>query len=198
MAEILRDDIDFSSYLTMTEPRSKVRAASAFADELAEELAPGRVDTAPTMFSTKLRDRLHFRPGEVTAWAGYNGHKKSMFVGQVVLDLCAQNERALIVSLEMAPRVSLARMARQAAGVAYPGRNFLGEFTRWTDGRLWLFDHAGRISPALCLAVLRYFADELKGTQVVIDSMMMVCASEESMDEQKQFTTDLVLSLIHI
>lgn len=29
MAEIIRDDIDFSSYLTMTEPRSKVRAASS-------------------------------------------------------------------------------------------------------------------------------------------------------------------------
>lgn len=191
MAEMLRDDIDFSSYMEMTEPRSKVRAASAFDDELAEVLRPGRVESAPTMFSTKLRDRMHFRQGEVTAWAGYNGHKKSMFVGQVVLDLCAQNDRALIVSLEMAPKDSLARMARQAAGAAFPSAEWLLQFSRWTDGRLWLFDHFGRITPALCLAVLRYFADELKGTQVVVDSMMMVCASEERMDEQKQFTTDL-------
>jgi twinkle protein len=42
--------------------------------------------------------------------------------------------------------------------------------------------------------VLRYFAEELKGTQVIVDSMMMVCASEEYLDEQKQFVTDLVRS----
>jgi twinkle protein len=39
---------------------------------------------------------------------------------------------------------------------------------------------------------MRYFSEELHGTQVVVDSMMMVCESEESLDEQKQFTTDLV------
>jgi len=50
----------------------------------------------------------------------------------------------------------------------------------------------GRIGSAECLAVVRYFAEELKGTQVFIDSMMMVCASEEHLDEQKQFTTDIV------
>ena len=38
----------------------------------------------------------------------------------------------------------------------------------------------------------RYFAEELGGSHVVIDSMMMVCASEEHLDEQKQFVTDLV------
>ena len=44
----------------------------------------------------------------------------------------------------------------------------------------------------LALAVCRYFAEELQGQHVVIDSMMMVCASEEHLDEQKQFVTDLV------
>ena len=49
-----------------------------------------------------------------------------------------------------------------------------------------MFDHIGRIAPDECCA--RHpliFADELKGSQVFIGSMMMVCASEESLDEQK-------------
>lgn len=192
MAKLIPDSMDFSAYMDMSEPRSKVRAASAFADELIEEFRPGKTNGDSTMFSTKLRDLIHFRPGEVTAWAGYNGHKKSMWVGQVVLDQCVQNERALIVSLEMAPRVTLSRMARQASGLSHPAPEFLRQFAAWTDDRLWLFDHAGRITPSLCLAVMRYFADELHGTQVVLDSMMMICASEERMDEQKQFTTDMV------
>jgi twinkle protein len=83
-------------------------------------------------------------------------------------------------------------MARQASGTNTPTSAWLRTFSKWSDGRLWMFDHMGRIAPEQCLAVCRYFAEELKGTQVVIDSMMMVCNSEESLDEQKQFTTDLV------
>jgi twinkle protein len=144
------------------------------------------------MISTKLAQRLEFRPGEVTAWAGYNGHRKSMFTGQVALDLCFQRERTLVCSFEMSPADTLARMARQCFAVDRPALVSLERFNEWTDGRLWLFDHVGRIKPDQLMAVLRYFAEELKGSQVFVDSLMMVCASEESMDEQKQFVTDLV------
>lgn len=192
MASVIADDIDFAAYMRDTECSAKVRKASAFADDLAAEFATKRGNSDPEMFSTKLRGLLGFRPGEVTAWAGYNGHRKSMFTGQVALDLCVQRQRVLVVSLEMSPARTLARMVRQAAAVSHPGSEFLREFTRWTDGRLWLFDHLGRITPDLCLALLRYFAQELQGQHVFIDSMMMVCKSEEHLDEQKQFTTDLV------
>ena len=192
MASVIADDVDFGAYLRDTECSAKVRRASDFADDLAAEFAPKHGVRDPEMFSTKLRGLLGFRPGEVTAWAGYNGHRKSMFTGQVALDLCVQRQRVLVVSLEMSPARTLARMVRQAAAVSHPGSEFLREFTRWTDGRLWLFDHLGRITPDLCLALLRYFAQELQGQHVFIDSMMMVCKSEEHLDEQKQFTTDLV------
>lgn len=195
MAKMICDTIDFSAYIEETEASVRVRKASQFVDDLVAHFAAkaaGDDAVEPSMSSTKLCGRLNFRPGELTAWAGYNGHRKSMFVGQVALDLCAQKQRVLIVSLEMQPRMTLARMARQASAVAAPSPTWLQAFAAWTDDRLWLFDHVGRISPALCIAVLRYFADELKGTQVVIDSMMMVCGSEERLDEQKQFTTDLV------
>lgn len=187
------DTMDFSAYEQATEAGVKVRRASAFSDQLLAEFAhrpPG--SRKPEMFSTKLRDRIEFRPGEMTAWAGYNGHRKSMFAGQVSLDLCVQRERVLMASFEMAPSTTLARMAKQAFACDRPALDSLQRFSKWTDDRLWIFDHVGRIRPSLCIAVLRYFADELKGTQAFIDSMMMVCESEESLDEQKQFTTDLV------
>lgn len=194
MAEILSaDTIDFESYLRKTDVSVKVHKASSFLGDLTTEFAE-RVYGArqPEMFSTKLRGVIEFRPGELTAWAGFSGHRKSMFTGQVVLDLCVQRERALMMSMEMKPSKTLARMARQAAGLRQPDVGWLRTFSQWTDGRLWLFDHVGRITPDQCIAVCRYFADELKGAQVVIDSMMMVCRSEESLDEQKQFVTDLV------
>lgn len=192
MAHLIPDDIDFGAYMRSTECTAKVRAASAFAAELGAEFARHEAPTDPEMFSTKLRGDLHFRPGEVTVWAGYNGHRKSMFTGQVALDLCVQRKRTLLISLEMQPGRTLARMARQAHGSSRPPSKWLEQFGKWTDGRLWLFDHMGRITPDLCIAVVRYFGEELQGSQVFIDSMMMVCASEESLDAQKQFATDLV------
>lgn len=193
MAQLIRSDIDFAAYERSTDARVKVRKASDYTDDLKAAFAPkDRASKVAEMFSTKLRDRIAFRPGEVTAWAGYNGHRKSMFTGQVALDLCVSRERVLMASFEMSPAATLARMARQCFGVARPANPSLDAFASWTDDRLWLFDHMGRISPTQCLAVIRYFAEELKGTQVVIDSMMMVCASEEHLDEQKQFTTDIV------
>jgi len=189
--QLIPDDIDWTAYARQTEARVKVKAASSF--DLQAEFAPRdpKVRVAE-MWSTKLRDRIEFRPAELTCWAGYNGHRKSMFLGQVMLDLIHAHYRVLLASFEMAPSRTLARMAKQALAHIRPRGEPLDAFSRWTDGRLWIFDHMGRIEPETCLAVCRYFADELKGQHVVIDSMMMVCASEESMDEQKQFVTDLV------
>lgn len=192
MAELIADTIDFAAYLRETEPASKIRTASAFEEDVIAEFAARTDARKPEMFSTKLRGLIEFRPGEVTAWAGYSGHGKSLFTGQVALDLCVQRERVLLVSLEMQPSKTLARMARQAFATARPTPAQIAHFGKWSDGRLWVFDHLGRISPALGLAVCRYFADKLDGCHVVLDSMMMVCESEESIDEQKQFVTDLV------
>jgi twinkle protein len=193
MAGIIPDTIDFSQYLRQTEAQLKVRPASVFADDVRASFAPrDRSQRHPSMFLAKLRDVLEFRPGEVTVWAGYNGHRKSMFTGQVALDLCMQRQRVLMASFEMQPARTIARMARQCLGVSQPAPTSIDAFSRWTDGRLWVFDHIGRISSDQCMAVSRYFAEELKGQHVFIDSMMMVCASEESLDEQKQFMTDTV------
>jgi len=192
VAEILSDSFDYAAYETLTEASVKVRPASAFAMELAAQFEEKQRSMRAVMFSTKLRDVIEFRPGEMTVWAGYNGHRKSMFSGQVALDLCVQNERVLVASFEMQPERTLARMCKQAHGAEKISRPVIDRFATWTNGRLWMFDHIGRIDPARCIAVCRYFAEEKKGTQVFIDSMMMVCASEESLDEQKQMTTDLV------
>lgn len=191
MAGLIPDSMDFSAYMRDTECQVKVRAASVFADEYEAEFGPKSRERRSVMFSTKLRNAIEFRPGEVTCWAGYNGHRKSMFTGQVALDLCAQREGVLAISLEMLPRKTLGRMARQALAVDIPTRDRWAQFMRWTDGRLWLFDHVGRLQPAMCLAVCRYFAEELKGRHVFVDSLMRVCQSEESLDEQKQLVGDL-------
>ena len=192
MSRWIADDIDFSAYEHETEFRAQVRRPSVFAEDLDAEFAPRTAGQRRcNMASTKLRSAIDFRPAEVTVWAGFNGHRKSMFCGQVMLDLIDQGERVLAVSLEMLPRKSLYRMCRQATAHDMPSAERRAEFLSWTDDRLWLFDHVGNLNPRRCLALCRYFADELKGTHVFIDSMMKVCESEESLDEQKKLVGDL-------
>ena len=192
MSRWITDETDFAAYEAETQFKAQVRKPSAFEDELAAEFAPkDRNARKARMTSTKLGNLLDFREAEVTVWAGYNGHRKSMFTGQVALDLIEQREPVLMVSLEMLPRKTLYRMCRQATANDQPTAERRGEFLRWTDGRLWLFDHVGRLNPKRCLSLCRYFAEELKGRHVFIDSMMKVCESEESLDEQKQLVGDL-------
>ena len=193
MAQVIPDDFDFRGFMRDTETRVKVRRASDFAEDLCKRAQPQhREKSYPGMLLRKLNQDLQFRPGEVTCWTGYSGHLKSMFTGQTALDLCVQRQRVLMASFEMEPLETLWRMTRQCLGVEYPAAPSAEAFARWSDDRLWVFDHMGRITPDACLAVCRYFAEELRGQHMFIDSMMMVCASEESMDAQKQFMTDLV------
>jgi twinkle protein len=182
---------DLSAYMDAPDLTAKIRAAGGFAAELKAEFSDKPRGTGhPTMLAAKARG-LAFRPGEVTVWAGYNGHRKSMFTSQVMLDLAVQKQRVLVASLEMAPVRTLARMTRQACGTAIPLPAEIDRFSAWSEGRLWLFDHVGKIDGDTCTALCRYFADTLRGHHVFIDSMMMVCGSEEHMDEQKQFVTSL-------
>lgn len=191
---LIPDRINLADYTRSDDDVSvSVRPGSAFAESLRASFRPrSTADRKPEMFSTKLRGVLEFRPGEVTCWAGFSGHRKSTFTGQVAVDLMAQRQRVLIASFEMQPVDTMQRMAKQTLGLASPPEWQVDEFSAWTDDRLWIFDHLGTINPSRCMAVCRYFAEELKGGHVFIDSMMMVVASEERSDEQKQFMTGLV------
>lgn len=192
MAKVIADTIDFGAYYEQTNASVTVRPASSWSDDLVRCVHPAPRKVQPRMGSTKLGRELEFRPGEVTVWVGYKGHRKTLFTTQVCLDLCASAQRCLIASFEMAPQVTLQRMARQAAALAQPDERWLRDFSRWTDGRLWIFDHLGNVSLEQCVGVCRYFADELEGHHVFIDSLQFVCESEEQLDVQKRFMQAMV------
>lgn len=192
MAKVIRDDIDFGAFMEQTEARVAVKPASLWADDLVRRVHPPPRQRRPSMASTKLGRELDFRPREVTVWTGYKGHKKSLFTSQVALDLIVADERCMVASFEMPPDVTIERMARQAAGIAQPSEGWLRDFARWTDDRLWLFDHMGNVSLEKCVAVSRWCAEQLQIRHVFIDSLQFVCESEEQLDVQKRFMQAMV------
>lgn len=197
------DDIDFDAYMADTDVQHKVKPVSAWEDDLNDEfLDQGHGTVHPRLPWDRLDQRFALRPGEVTLWFGFNGHGKSLLLGQVILSLCAQHERACIASFEMRPRKTLGRAARQFCDSEQPSPREVNEFVRWADGRLWLYDQTSTIEAERVYAVIRYCVDKLRITHFVVDNLTKLVASDDDYSGQKSVVdklTALAQSLhIHI
>lgn len=189
--QLVKDNIDFSQYMQEQEQHNIYAASSWLNDTINSFYAPDDGKRAPYMLWNKARDRVRFRPGEVSLWAGINGHGKSMFLSQVVLDLCYQAERVMVASFEMKPARQMHRMSRQASGSSMPTREFLETFHQWTDERLWIYDHVGSVDWRKLVAIMRYAAATFGITHFVVDSLMKCVKGEDDYNAQKDFVNEL-------
>lgn len=189
--EMIRDDIDFNAYRKEPETH-KVRPASDFLQETIAAFYPApNMAKPPRPLWDKAKGRIDFRPGEVSLWAGVNGHGKSMMLSQVTLDLLLQDEKALVLSFEMKPVRQMQRMSRQAYAGDEPPSSFLSTFHQWTDGRLWMYDHNGSIQWTQVMAVMRYASDKFGITQFIVDSLMKCVKGDDDYNAQKDFVNEL-------
>lgn len=188
---LIPDSIDFSAYMTEPE-KHNVRPASDWLQETIDSFyLPDDTTPVPAMLWQKTKDKVKFRPGEVSLWAGVNGHGKSMFLSQVELDLCYQAERVMSASFEMRPVKQMQRMSRQAYAGREPSIQFLKDFHKWTDGRLWMYDHVGAVEWRKLIAVMRYAIQNFGITHFVIDSLMKCVKGEDDYNAQKDFVNEL-------
>lgn len=188
------DDIDWARYMQDAEPAAKVKSASLYADQVAAYFEAKGKPAGRTLPWAKTHGDIELRPGEVSIWAGINGHGKSLLLGQVVLGLMAQGQRCLVASFEMKPVVTLARMCRQASCGGSPSLQFIGDFHRWTDGKLWLYDQQGQVDPLRIVAVIRYARETFRVQHVVIDSLMKCVRGEDDYNAQKDLV-DVLTSI---
>lgn len=196
------DDIDFESYVRETEAQQKVKPASLFVDEMLARLFTPGLERENFLPWAKARELFQFRPGEVTLWAGINGHGKSLVTGQCSLSLMGQRERVCIASFEMKPSKTVERMARQWCGQSAPKayddpaliqgyKDSAEAFRDWTDGKLWLYDQQGTVTPEMIVAVTRYCAKELDIRHMFIDSLMKCVRGEDDYNGQKYLVDEL-------
>ena len=200
---ILPDSIDFGSYELETDAKRNVKPVTDWVDQLVDKLR--NPDRTPKLCLPweKARDVFHFRPGELTVWAGQNGHGKTGVVSQVVLSLIGQEQKVVVASFEMKPATTLALMARMFAGTNPYDPAFqqgagsealveiYNEFRTWATGRLWLYDQQGTAKAPYVLGMARYCAKELGCSQIVIDSLMKCVQGEDDYNGQKAFVDEL-------
>jgi twinkle protein len=188
---LIPDSIDFSAFM-QEEEHHRILPASSWLDQVAETFYPPTDKPQhPTMLWEKARGKIELRPGEVSLFAGVNGHGKSMFLSQVILDLCQQDQRVLTASFEMSAPRQMQRMSRQAYAGDRPPLPWLSALHKWTDGRLWIYDHMGAIDWRRLMAVLRYARKTFGIQHFVIDSLMKCVRGEDDYNGQKDFVNDL-------
>lgn len=190
---ILTDSIDFDAYFRdQQDEGAKVKPASSWAEDVIDRFygqgAPK--NWTPTGFD-KMADKFDLRPGEVTLWAGVNGHGKTTFLSQAMLNVMGRGAKVCIASMEMKPRDSMAKMSQQAAGVDCPSMAYIRSFHQWTNGRLWIYDHVGRLAASRALAVATYVRKELGIEHLVIDSLMKCGIGVDDLTGQKDFIDGL-------
>ena len=196
------DDIDFNSYMAMTEYETRVKDMRLTIDELIEEVNHPPVDKSTLMPWPTAADSFSFRPGEVTVWAGSNGGGKSLMTGQVALGLIKQKQKICIASFEMKPKMTAKRMVRQFAGKSLESNNYvqipreqkieaLLRFKTFIANNMYVYDQQGTVDAKRIEALVWHCATKLEIDHVFIDSLMKCVPGEDAYNDQKNFVDKL-------
>lgn len=136
-------------------------------------------------------NRIRLRGAELSVWTGINGHGKSDVLGQVIIDLIKQGERACIFSGETKPSMLLYRMVVQACATSHPTGPFIRAANAWLNGALWVYDHVGSVDQDKLFEAFRYAAKRYRVTHFVVDSLMKCGIAEDDYKAQKAFVDRL-------
>ena len=190
MEVIIDHDIDFDAYLKGPDEGAKVRPASDWLEATLEAFSRPTHTFGARLPWSKTQNIVRLRRGEFSVWPGMNGHGKSMMVNQVVLHLLDQGEKVCIISMEMKPHETMQRMCRQAYATNSPRISDIKDLHKWSDGKLWIYDQHGQVSPERVIAICRY-CNSIGITHIVVDNLLSCGIAEDDYNGQKGFALSL-------
>jgi twinkle protein len=171
------------------EEHTKIKSPKDYIEEIKEYFV-GDYHKGALLPWKCAKDCFRVRPSEMSIWSGWSGHGKSLVLNQVMLEMLKE-QKVMIASFEMKPRSTLARAIRQTANSSNPEPDFIEKFCERADGKLWLYDQQGMVTPSMVMSVIYYSAEKLGCTQIVVDSMMKCGVAEDDFQGQKRFVDEL-------
>ena len=183
------DDIDFLAFIGKQESQF-IAKASEFGEGVLSRFRGDDSISGDLLPWSKSHQLVALRPGEVSVWAGVNGHGKSQLLGQV----CAwnlANSKWLMASMEMKPAATMYRMIRQMAGMKTPSDQYVNRLLKWTDEKLWIYDQLDTVKAERILGMVHYAAQVLKVNHIIIDSLMKCGIGTDDYNAQKAFVDRL-------
>ncbi len=133
----------------------------------------------------KSRDKVRFRPSELSVWTGINGHGKTQFIGHLMLGLMKQGAKVCIASLELKPGLLLTRLTKQCTGMELPSPEYIEAVTQWFEDKLWIFDLTGTAKAQRLIEVFIYAHQRYGIDTFVIDSFAKLDLADDDYKGQK-------------
>ena len=177
-------DKDLIDFLGLQESQD-IEWGDAHAEGLAERIQNGDVIRGDMLPWSKTHDSVRFREGEVTIWAGMNGHMKSMMLGQVMMWI-SQEKRVGISSFEMPVITTMERMVRQAAG-CQPSVDYARKWAEWNSERICYYNKLDTVPSDRVLGSMFFMSKELGCKHIMIDSLTKCGLPSGDRDAEKQF-----------
>ena len=132
----------------------------------------------------KARHAVRLRPQELSCWIGPNGDGKSMALNHAMAHLAWKGARVAISSLEMPAEMQIARMVTQLTCEQKPDRARFMACVEQLDESVTFWNHVGPVSPRRMLALVRYFAIEVKAAHIVVDNLTVICPPGRNNEEE--------------
>jgi len=170
---------------------AEIKGFETFTQAVIEKFYPTKEERGYRSFIEKSQGKILFRPGELSIWAGINGHGKSIYTSQLMLDFMMQGAKICIASLEMRPEMTLMRMTKQAAGLAMPSPEYIRAIHDWYAGKGWLFALVGTAKREKLLDDFLYMKHRYGVDVFVIDSLLKCGLAEDDYNGQKLFVERL-------
>ena len=194
-------NVDFRDYISIIgEAEAQEIHHAGFWREQIHERAKNLELCGDLLPWSKVSQRFKLRAGECTLWAGMNGHKKSMVLGQVALSLMCQGKKIAIASLEMKPEETLWRMCQQAAGLTegQPSQEFINTFMDLADEHLVIYDQLDSVKTEKILGFVNYCGQVLKCDHIMIDSLAKCGIGVENREGEADIINRLAWSAKHL
>lgn len=189
-------DTDVLEFLAEQESQD-IKSVECWRDALKQRLESPTDINGIKLPWPKTHGTVRLRGGEVSVWAGSNGHFKSTLVNQAAL-YATDEFRIGIMSFEMPADITLERMCKQAAGTGNPPPAYADKFVSALSEKAWIYDHLDTIEPLRALACVHYMMGNLGIKLVVLDCLIMVRGISRDAEKESDFMGKLTaLAKIH-
>lgn len=182
------DDKKLLEFLGMQESQ-QINWGSEHATDLINRIKYGDEIRGSKLPWANTWDLVRCREGEVSLWAGMNGHRKSMLAAMVMMWF-AQTEKVGIASFEMPVVDTMARLLYQAAGCV-PGVEFAKEWSEWNENRICYYDQLDTVPAERVLGAIFYMVKEMGCKHILIDSLTKCGLPSGDRDAEKRFMDTL-------
>lgn len=181
------ENVNFADYVKIVGDleAQEIHSAGYWRDRVLSRLDGAKI-TGDQLPWAKTHNCVRLREGELSIWAGMNGHRKSMLLGQVMGHL-ANHKNIAIASLEMYPEETLFRMICQSSTSVSPSKDYADLWIDWADKRILIYDQLDKVRGEKILGFIHYCAKELNCKHVVIDSLTKCGIDSDDRNSEKDF-----------